>query len=349
MKRRVERAGWLAAFGAQLTAHLTVLSLPCSAQDAARPQTRFSYQRERGAETCPDETQLRDAVSGRLGYVPFDDTATMRVDVQIRRQGRKLMAEVVVDPGDGSGSRSRALSSAARNCDELADGLSLAVSIAIDPLSLTRPNEPAPAPVEAAKPDPTPEPVPAAPPAAQVQAPPPAAGPAAPPASPEGPTTGLRFGADVLGSLGAVPGPSAGLTVFGGLTFGHTSLALELRGDFPRAEQSGQQEVSALRAAVQLVPCAELDFLFGCGVVSTGLLMAEGKGDGGKSDELAFVAGVGARVGAHVELRRQLFFRGYLEGVGAPTKVALFRADREIWRTPALNGSLAIGLFGAWP
>jgi len=345
MIRRMGRALWLAALSVQLIAQLTILDV--EAQQTSRPQTRLLYRRERGAEACPDQAQLRDAVSGRLGYVPFDDAATMQVQVEIRRTGRKLSAEVSVDPGDGSGARTRALSSAARNCDELADGLALAVSIAIDPLSLTRPAEAAPAPTPEPAPAPQPEPEPA--PVAVVAEPVRAENEPAPKAPKTETGVAFRAGGDGLVSLGAVPNLTGGLTVHAGVVGTRWSAALELRADLPRAKQSGEEEVEALRSIVQLVPCFEARWFFGCGVGSAGLLSAKGQGRGPSARDNAFIAGAGARIGGKTALTSHLYLRAYLEGVAALTKTALLRSDQEIWRTPTWSGSLAIGLFGEWP
>src|SRR5204862_4286698 len=105
-----------------------------------------------GADTtgCPDEQTLRNAVSARLGYDPFrpDAERTLQVDIVVdrRHERRGLRAHVELRDAAGNSAGSRDIGSQRSDCGELASALTLAISIAIDPMILTRPTPPAPAP-----------------------------------------------------------------------------------------------------------------------------------------------------------------------------------------------------------
>ena len=64
--------------------------------EAVHPTSSLTYERQRGAEQCPEEAELRDAVSARLGYVPFRDDAPQHVRTVIRRDRGGLVATVDV-------------------------------------------------------------------------------------------------------------------------------------------------------------------------------------------------------------------------------------------------------------
>src|SRR5262249_55413914 len=127
------------------------------------------YALGRGIEGCPDERALRNAVAARLGYDPFRDDAPRVVTATIALDGRTLRGRVRIDDG-GAARGSREMTARPGECADLASALPLAVSIAIDPLSLSRGAPPAPAaagrtdtaPPRAPEPAPprTPEPVP---------------------------------------------------------------------------------------------------------------------------------------------------------------------------------------------
>src|SRR5262245_28813313 len=143
---------------------LYVLGSACSIAAVAsaeeqRPMATLTHTREAGAESCPDEQELKDAVSGRLGYLPFQATAPRRIRVSVARTAGKLMATLVVEKDDAP-AKTRKLESAPGDCLELAQSVALAISVAIDPLGGARPAEPEPETAPAAAPEPEPEPEP---------------------------------------------------------------------------------------------------------------------------------------------------------------------------------------------
>jgi hypothetical protein len=89
---------------------------------AEHPTSSLTYERQRGAEQCPDEAELRDAVSARLGYVPFRDEAPQHVRTVIRGERGGLLATVDVFDAVGELVGQREIRSRTRDCEELARG-----------------------------------------------------------------------------------------------------------------------------------------------------------------------------------------------------------------------------------
>src|SRR6185295_14620015 len=86
----------------------------------------FTWVRERGAEACPDEAQVRAAVAARLGYQPFATGAETRIEARVAPVGSGLRATIeVTRPGAAPGKRE--LSSRTGDCVELAGALELAI------------------------------------------------------------------------------------------------------------------------------------------------------------------------------------------------------------------------------
>ena len=118
---------------ATVAALATVLA---SVTASATPSARLVYSRAHGAESCPDEQALRDAVSARVGYDPFFPWAKQTIIAAVAPgSSRGFTASVsLVDEHDvDHGSRTL---STQGECRELVDVAALAIAIAIDPRSL---------------------------------------------------------------------------------------------------------------------------------------------------------------------------------------------------------------------
>ena len=146
-------------------------ALPASAQERASADLR--YTRDTAARRCPERAAIMSAVAVRLGYVPWRPDAERIVEVTMRRRGRGLEARMLLRDRAGKVKGQRRIRSASRDCKELAAAMELAISIAIDPLSLgrsapaSRPTPPAPD----SAPAPTPTSAPSSRPAAVERAP----------------------------------------------------------------------------------------------------------------------------------------------------------------------------------
>ncbi len=124
---------------------LVALPLPLSAQTAERPLTRLRYSRAAVPPDCPDQTELRDAVAGQLGYDPFWEDAPRTLSVQLASD-EQLHAKLELRDGSGRLLGARLLTAERQDCRGLAAALVLAIDIAIDPLFRSRPRAPAAVP-----------------------------------------------------------------------------------------------------------------------------------------------------------------------------------------------------------
>jgi hypothetical protein len=166
------------------------------ASEHARAQLRYE-----GPESCPNESELRQEVLARLGYDPFDNEAPRVVTTVIRRTDGRFVATVTVREENGVVRTREPLVSTATRCDELAASVVLAMSIAIDPMSLTRP--------PAAPPPAAPTSEPAAPPGTHDATT--SLGRAATPIPPERRPVDGWLGIGAESSVGVLPSPSFGV------------------------------------------------------------------------------------------------------------------------------------------
>src|SRR5262249_5892581 len=157
---------------------------------------------------------------------------------------------------------SRRLASHKDDCTELASAVALAISIAIDPLQLSRP-----APPPRVEPPPACPACPACPPERVCAAPPPC--PACPPPPPPlpralpPPSVEYRVSAGALLALKSEPAITGGGEVNLGLRWRRVSLALEGRFDAPRAVDLPGGSLGAHVLAAGLVPCVHHYLLSG--------------------------------------------------------------------------------------
>jgi hypothetical protein len=304
-------------------------------------------------------------VAARLGYDPFEGDASGVLRARIHRTEGAFRAKVQLLGEDGDVQGERKLNSTARRCDELADSLVLAMSIAIDPLAVGRPageptagvgtrdagtrNEPGSASPKPAEPPPAqrrsePEPH------SQSQA---ASRPRTRPRHPSEPadsasgdvSTEVRAGLGVLTAIKTLPDPTAAFSAWGNLRWGPFSVELEGRADLPASDRVGEMgrvHASLLQASV--LPCGHYEFLFGCGVVSLGALRAEGQGLEEANEVTSFFSATGGRLGAQYHFGESLLLRirGQLVAVLARTTLLV---DRTVfWRSPVLAGSVGMDL-----
>jgi hypothetical protein len=180
---------------------------------------RWSFVRLSGAESCPGAERIAAGVRSRLGRDPFADDAERNIEGSVTRDGQIWRAHLSVLDADGQVLGSRDLQSSEPDCNTLADAVTLAVALVIDPRAAFAPLTPAPARLIAPQ---------AAPPAsapALVETPARASAPASAPAprsSPASAPAGSPLAVALRGSvaLGLLPRPAFGVESAGevGLT-----------------------------------------------------------------------------------------------------------------------------------
>jgi hypothetical protein len=282
---------------------------------------------------CPEEAEVRDAVAARLGYDPFDPSSHTTVTAVIMRDQARLRAHIELrNPNTGASGR-RELTSAQRDCTELASAMTLAISIAIDPRSLTRP-----AGTPAARELPAPMVPPAAPPPHEdVQV------------LPRGPTPrdGVHVVGGGLGSLayGMTPSATVAPVLFAGVRVGRLSVRVEGRFYAPTAEEAsptGSVRGSILGGA--LSPCVHFGVGVGCAVLLLGSFHGEGRGVDVPQEQSALYAASGLRIGLELPLARHLFVPLYAEGLVPITREELRLRDQVVWHNPAVTLAVMLGL-----
>jgi hypothetical protein len=302
---------------------------------AARETANLVYERGVGADTCPDEAALRVSVATRLGYDPFVAGSAREVRASIRRRRAEFVATVAIRGADGAVLARAPITSTSTDCTEIATSLALAISIAVDPLSFTRP-PPTDAPQTIA-PSPTPR-EPAAPPVREPA-------PSAPP--PERGGLSARVGIGGFASVGQVPAPSFGPVIFAGVRSRSSPFALGIEGrwDVPASTEGprGGEVVGTLLVAT-LAPCVEGRRLYGCALGSIGPFFGRGTGVDNEARDTSLYAAVGARVGVDVELHERLSLRAQIDGLVPLVRTVLRIAGADAWASPVVTGAAGLGL-----
>ena len=302
----------------------------------ARPlETKLAYSRAPGAEGCPDEAWLHDAIGARLGYAPFTDGAARTVVVKITRAGKGLQATIELLDSSGRSQGSRTVDSQSRDCTELASSIALDVSMAIDPVHATRAPESAPQPKPAPPPPPLSPPVLLSPPAPE--APP-------PPATPREPIKMLIAAGPVV-AIGTAPGVSLGAALQIGVRWKGISAAVEGRADLPASAsaRNGARVQSSL-IAVSLLPCFHVGVVHGCAVGTLGSLSATATDIARSNREQTLFAAAGVRGGVEWWFAANLGVQAHADVLAPITRTTLQIDGRDAWTTSpvALVGGIAL-------
>lgn len=308
------------------------------------PAARLVYVRGNGAAQCPDEDAVRAAVAERLGYDPFRSEATLTVAATIARAPGGLRADVEVRDAGGRVTGSRRITSSQRDCAELTAAMSLAISLAIDPLGLHRGPPPPPSP----PPPPAPLPAPVAP--APSPTPIPGIVPSAPSQeSPRPVRPGVNATVGALLGLLSAPAPSVGLTGSVGLRWRAFSLNVEGRVDLPAEAEVQGGRVSTWLALALLAPClhqnlAHRGSLGVCALGAIGAMQGASTGSGAATTprDSTFYAAAGLRL-AYESPRWGVFgLRAHGDLLAPLTPTGVRFGGREVWATSPV--SVALGL-----
>jgi hypothetical protein len=324
-----------------VAATLTVAPAAAAPLPARPASVRLSYARESGAERCPDEAVLRDSVSSRLGYDPFDPAAERTLRVVVRRTRGTLVAQIELLDASGHAQGERRLEGSSDDCVELGSAMAIAASLGIDPLAATAAPQ--------ARPPSVPPPVPHE---EQAAAPPPPAAPSSlppvpPPAVASEPTIPIRarFAVAGVAAIGVAPAsPAWGATFAAGFRRAWASVDLEGAADWaPTAERDGAGAKSALYM-VSVVPCVHLGIGVGCALGGVGALAATGVLNTPLSDH-AFYADFGLRLGVEVPVTAHFFVQARVDALATLTHVT-YTVDngQPFWATPPVSAALGLGV-----
>lgn len=321
-----------------------------AARVRAGDPTELVYVRSGRAEACPDQAALERAVSERLGYSPFFPVAGRKIVAEIWGTGDLLHARARLVEQGGVVRGSRELAAPAAQCGELLASLALAVSITLDPMSMSRP---ASAPAEDTPASPAHE-EPVHPPAAGEpprQAPSHEVGASDVPSSSEALAGAGRRSFALLASAGAIAAVGALPRLSPGLRLGleargrFLSLAIEgagLAAVSASAPFGGEARFSLLFASA--VPCARAAWAKGCAVATFGRLSGEGRGVTDARRETRSYAALGLRFEA-AWLVVGNFELALHAGANKTLSMPSFQlAGAEVWRPPPFSADAGLAL-----
>ena len=324
----------------------------CSAWADAFPTSRLTYARGSGAEGCPEETIVRQAVAARLGYDPFFAAADKTIVARILRSREDLRAtvELVDDHGIVRGVREFK----ARNgqCDELVATMALAISIAIDPTNpgilggppKARPEPPGSTPASLERPAPASAPIaPASRPAQQPEADVPE-----PPAQRVESST-VRVTAALFAAFGTAPAATTGLALSAGIRKGFWSVNAEGRAELPGTAEAGIGQIRTSLWAGALLPCLHFDPLSLCASAWLGSLRAQGIGFPTSATDHAPYAAAGLRLGVEIPMTAHWAFYPSIDVLGPLFPVDLQVDGSSHWRMPDISAFLRGGVAARFP
>jgi hypothetical protein len=320
---------------------------------------RLEFERGPGAELCPAPELVKRAVIGRLGLDPFTDDGVRRIRCTVNGDAGGLRARIEITDDPAQEPAERLLSSPRRDCNDLAEAIELALSIAINPmLALVPASAPVAAPVSApAATSPTPAPVRAVgrtvPPTPQVAAVVAVASlsPATPPPLPvvrvrsAGRPTArvLSLRLDALAAAGVGPAPALGGGL--GLSVRQRQLSLEIdaRAIGPSGAAAGGGRVVTWVGMLSLAPCAHWSSFAGCAVGSVGGMWAEGEGFALSETSTVPYFAAGARLAWERSLGDRWWLRAALDASAVVGRARLLLSGRDAWVSPRVNAVLGLG------
>ena len=315
-----------------------LVSVPARADPpVAAPSStaQLEYTLTAGAERCPGDQELRDAVSARLGRDPFTPQALHRLTVRLGGVGSQLFGDVYLVDMAGQ-ARGRRFVAPSGECARLIASITLDVSLALSPL-----------PVAPAQADRQPRPMEVRAPARGPWAPQPSAASTptrtAPPATspPRAPPWGVEVSAWGGVAANVAPNTAGGLAVGVALNKGSWwSIGIETRGYFPNSTDEADGASAAVSSfMVGAMPCARTSTwlpipVFGCLVAAVGALHTEGTGVDVPQEDSDVYVGLGGRVGFEIPLMSRLALRVHGEVAWVPVTWDVRLAGEVVWDTP---------------
>lgn len=289
-----------------------------AAAKSVPPAVRLTYDRAANVADCPERESVLDAVRARLGFDPFREPAEITIRASVFRDGKELRAQILWSDGVARASERR-LASQRADCAELASAMELALSIAIDPLGISRkPELSAPAT-----------------PAAQIEA-------VEAPAPDRSSSRYLDAVVGTAGNFGETVAPTLGLFAGVGLRSEHWSISLEGRADLPRSRSAGGGSVEAGTLAATLVPCVRRGWLGGCALTSFEALRGSGHDLSNLSQATSLFFAIGARALVEIPLHGSLAIRAHADVASPLTRTSLKVGGTEVWTSPPIT--VALGL-----
>jgi hypothetical protein len=302
---------------------------------------------------CPDESEFKSIVVGRLGYGAFREDVPDRALVHVAPHGKAFEGRIEWQDATGQWQGERTFPSRSGDCGQLVRAMAFALALQIQLLANTASSpEPPPPTTERVEATPAP-PIPPAretPPAIEKTPPPkqPQAAPSTPatdePAAPDHPAT-FAIG---VGGLAAV-GISNDITPFG-RAFGNVAwrfLSIELAAEVGSASTIRREDgagFSHRERLAALATCGSLDRWSVCLVGKGGQIRIDGEG----VDKPAAISGAYLQTGLRLAVRQDLgsrfFVRAQVEGLATVLRARVKLDDIPVWTEQPFAGSLGLDL-----
>lgn len=277
---------------------------------------------------CPTEEMVKRAVSERLGYVPWREKALLNIETTIQVLPDIIRAHVVMSDALGNATGERHITSK-ESCKEVAKAVELALSIAIDPLSLTHPpnDEPPPPPPE-------------------------------PPVQrevvvetvckEENNESPFRLSTQLggLGTWRSSPEFTGGGRAVLEMHWKLASLGLAARYDAPVSRSLRPGSLRAFQVLGELFGCVTYRYLLACAVLAGGGLRVDVSGLSEPNDTTLPSLSLGARLGVTVPLGPVFFLRFFGDFNTALLRSRLRETGSDIlfWRTPPYSAGFGISV-----
>lgn len=316
----------------------------------AEPGGRLSYERQSGAEFCPDEVALRRAVVARLGEDPFTADGSRTFRLTLRASEGRLRGTIELE-ASGVVEGRRELDAGANACAELVEALALAVSLTINP-NLVVDGAGTPASIEPAPVEPEPPAALPPPPATSFRPPPPSPPrnrPTARSTSTERAPVTLAAGAAAHFAVGTGPGIAAGGSAIVRAEGKLWRVGLEGRVDtFSQADIGRNGTVYSTLIAGVLAPCARVGQVSACPLLLLGSLYAESEGVTTERSDRGFFSAAGARLSTGIPLGEHLLLELRMDALYALSRVTIELDGNPVWRAGA-SGTFGAGLIWTFP
>jgi hypothetical protein len=301
---------------------------------------------------CPDESEFKSIVVGRLGYGAFRDDVPDRALVHVVPHGKTLEGRIEWQDAAGQWQGERTFPSRSGDCGQLVRAMAFALALQIQLLANAASPEPAPPTTERVEDASAPAPPPAREPPPALEKSPPPKQPAAPPPTPAtetpaAPAAPPSFAIGV-GGLGAA-GISNELTPFARV-FGNVAwqfLSLELAAELGSASTIRREDgagFSHRELLAALAACGTLDRWSLCLVGKGGQIRIDGEG----VDKPASLAGVylqtGLRLAVRQDLGSRVFVRAQVEGLATVNRPRVKLDKIPVWTAQPFAGTLGLDL-----
>jgi hypothetical protein len=312
-----------------LVSALVAAQALASAEPATRAKASgvvLDYARGLGAERCPSEQAIQAGVNARLGYDPFSGAPERTVAATMTQgDADQIQATVELRAPDGTVQGRQQLTAPGPSCDELAAATELAISIAIDPLSL-RASEPTlvPPPQEG-----------------EVQT-------AAPGEAPSVPAK-LRVGLGVLLSTDSAPAPAFGANLLIEARWPRFSLGVEGHADVPAGQpiQTGHYQSALL--FLEVAPCIHAGVFGACGLGALGASEASSQQIPNATQGGAPFAALGGRALVDLPLFKGFWARAQADLLVPLVRTSLVVSLNQEWTMPTLLPSFGLALVAELP